>query len=196
MSFAGQEESRERVLRAVLPHVARLGWTPAALQAGLRDAGLPEALAGGLFPRGMAGMVDAFAALADAGMLERAGPLDGLRTPGRIRALVLARLDWLDDWREAERRAVGLLALPWNAGIAARVLARTADAMWLAAGDESAGFSRYSKRATLGAVYAATLAFWMRDPAPSREEVAAFLDRRLAEVARLGRRRARGGVQA
>jgi ubiquinone biosynthesis protein COQ9 len=196
MSFAGQEESRDQVLRAVLPHVARLGWTQAALQAGLQDAGLPLALAGGLFPRGTAGMAEAFAAMADAGMLERVGPLDGLRTPGRIRALVLARLEWLDAWREPERRAVGLLALPWNAGVAARVLARTADAMWLAAGDDSAGFSRYSKRATLAAVQAATLAFWLREPAPAREEVAAFLDRRLAGVARLGRRRAGGGVQA
>jgi ubiquinone biosynthesis protein COQ9 len=186
--MSGEDTTRDAVLRAMLPHVARHGWTPAALALGLRDAGESAAAGAGLFPRGMPGVVAQFAALADREMVAAAGPLQELRTPARIRTLVLARLAWLEPWREAERRAVGLLVLPWNAAAGAAILARTADAMWLAAGDEATGFSRHSKRLTLGSVYAATLAFWLRDPGQVPESTAAFLDRRLSQVARLGRR--------
>jgi ubiquinone biosynthesis protein COQ9 len=55
--------------------------------------------------------------------------------------------------------------------------------MWYAAGDRSADFSWYTRRATLAAVYTATLAFWLGPRAPDMEEALAFLDRRLADLA-------------
>lgn len=180
--------ARDAALRATLPHVPALGWTQAALRAGLADLGEPAEAAEWLFPRGATGMVEAFSDLADREAVKVAGPLESLRTGPRIRALLAARLQWLEPWREAERRAVALLALPWNAGIAARVAGRTADAFWLAAGDTSADFSRHTRRLTLAAIHVATLAFWLRQPPPAMEEVLAFLDRRLAELSRLQRR--------
>ncbi len=42
-------------------------------------------------------------------------------------------------------------------------MARTVDAIWHAAGDRSADWSWYSKRAILAGVYGATLLFWLRD---------------------------------
>lgn len=179
---------RDAALRATLPHVPALGWTLAALRAGLADLGEPAEAAEWLFPRGATGMVEAFGDLADRAAVEAAGPLESLRTGPRIRALLAARLQWLEPWRDAERRAVALLALPWNAGIAARVAGRTADALWLAAGDTSRDLSRHTRRLTLAAIHVATLAFWLRQPAPPMEEVLAFLDRRLADLSRLQRR--------
>jgi ubiquinone biosynthesis protein COQ9 len=60
--------------------------------------------------------------------------------------------------------------------------------MWYAAGDSSADFSWYTRRASLGAIYAATLAYWLRDDDPDTTDAMAFLDRRLADLARLQRR--------
>lgn len=190
--IAPPERSAERdsALRATLPHVPALGWTPAALRAGLVDLGEPAAAAEWLFPRGTTGMVEAFADLADREAVRAAGALEALRTGPRIRALLAARLRWLEPWREAERRAVALLALPWNAAVAARVAGRTADAFWLAAGDTSTDMSRYTRRMTLAGIHVATIAFWLRQPAPEMEEVLAFLDRRLAGLARMQRRAA------
>jgi ubiquinone biosynthesis protein COQ9 len=179
---------RDAALRATLPHVPALGWTWAALRAGLADLGEPAETGEWLFPRGAAGMVEAFGDLADREAVAAAGPLDALRTGPRIRALLAARLRWLEPWREAERRAVALLALPWNAGTAARVAGRTADAFWLAAGDTSTDLSRHTRRLTLAAIHVATIAFWMRQPTPPMEEVLAFLDRRLADLSRMQRR--------
>jgi ubiquinone biosynthesis protein COQ9 len=61
--------------------------------------------------------------------------------------------------------------------------------MWAAAGDTSADFSWYTRRATLAGVYGATLAFWMQDDTPGFPATRAFLDRRLADLAKLQRPR-------
>ncbi|MBO1073182.1 COQ9 family protein [Roseomonas marmotae] len=176
--------ARDAALRAMLPHVPARGWTVSALRAGLADLGEPPEAAEWLFPRGPVGMVEAWSDLADREMVVTAGPLEALRTPARIRALIAARLLWMTPWREAERRAVALLALPWNAAAAGRCAARTADAMWQAAGDTSSGFSRHSRRLTLAAIHTTTLAYWLREPAPGLEESLSFLDRRLEDLAR------------
>ncbi len=87
---------------------------------------------------------------------------------------------------------MALLALPWNAGTAARSLARSADSMWVAAGDASADLSRHTRRASLGALYLATLAYWLREPEDA-EAALCFLDRRMSGLARLQRPRGRAG---
>jgi ubiquinone biosynthesis protein COQ9 len=182
---------RDAALDALLPRVARQGWTLATLRDALVEAGGDRLDAEVLFPGGAADMVEAFIDLADRRMVAGAGDLAALRTPGRVRALLAERFRQGRDHREAIRRAAGLLALPRNAALAARCTARTVDAIWHAAGDRAADFSWYSKRATLAAVYSATLLFWLRDVAEDDAATLAFLDRRLAGVARVGRLRQR-----
>ncbi|MBP0443738.1 COQ9 family protein [Roseomonas sp. SSH11] len=182
---------RDAAIRATLPHVPRLGWTTAALEAGLRDAGQEPAAHRWLFPRGPVGVVEAWIDLRDREMEDMAAREDllALRIPARIRRLIEIRLRAAEPQREALRRATALLALPWNAGVAARSLGRTADAIWAAAGDSSADISWYTRRASLAAIYAATMAYWLREPGgvPAALE---FLDRRLEGLARMQRRRA------
>lgn len=193
MTAGGIERSEERdaAIRAALPHVPERGWTRAALRAGLRDLGRDPLEAEWLFPRGPTGAIEAWCDLADREM-EAASEAEGLRSlrvPQRIRRLVEIRLRQAAPHKEALRRAFGVLALPWNARAAACCTARTVDAMWHAAGDTSADFSWYTRRATLAAVYTATVAYWLRDDDPAMRATLAFLDRRLADVARLGRKR-------
>jgi len=178
---------RDAALRAMLPHVAELGWTHAALRAGLAELGESPAAAEWLFPRGPVEMVEAWCDLADREMDEAASAeeLTARRVPARIRRVVLIRLEQAALHKEAVRRALALLALPWNAPVALRTLARTASAMWHAAGDTSADFSWYTRRMTLAGVYSATLAFWLRDSGPDLSATEAFLDRRLADLAKL-----------
>ncbi|EHM01037.1 rpsU-divergently transcribed protein [Acetobacteraceae bacterium AT-5844] len=184
-----RSEARDAALRATLPHVATMGWTSAALRAGLADLGEPAEAAEWLFPRGPASMVEAWCDLADREMVAEAGDLYALRTPARIRKLIEIRLRQAEPWREAKRRGVAILSMPWNARLAACCAGRTADAMWMAAGDTSADLSRHTRRLTLAAIYTATLAFWLREPAPGMEATLAFLDRRLEGLARMQRRK-------
>lgn len=185
---------RDSALVATLAHVPFDGWTLTALRRGLVDTGGDPRDAALLFPGGAADMVAAFCDLTDRQMeaAMAASEYTGLRTTARVRAAIALRLERNRPHREAVRRALGVLAVPGNAALAGGCTARTVEAIWRAAGDRSADFSWYTKRAILAGVYAATLLFWLSPAGEEEGAVLAFLDRRLAEVGRIGglRRRA------
>ena len=185
--FDPPERSPERdaAILALLPNVSFDGWTVAALRAAAGpDADL-------LFPGGPTDMIDAYVDLGDRQMEQGAAALglSSLHLPARVRAVIALRLEQQRPYREAIRRALSILALPGNAGLAVRITARTVDSIWHAAGDTSADFSWYTKRAILAGVYGATLLYWLRDYSIDDEGTLAFLDRRLAGVGRIGKAR-------
>ncbi len=193
MTAPERSPERDAALIATLPHVPFDGWTRSALRRGVADAGMPDDEAELLFPGGTYDMLEAWFDLADRRMAEAAANLDiTLRLPQRVRTVIALRLAQNRPHKEAIRRALALLAMPGNARLAAACTARTVDAIWHAAGDRSTDFSWYTKRATLAAVYAATVLFWLRDSSEDDAATLAFLDRRLAGVGRFGalRRRA------
>ena len=178
-----EDPARDDALRAMLPLVPEHGWTRRTLRL---SAGPDADL---LFPGGPAEMVEAHSQLGDRAMAA-AGTAQGEDPVSRrVRALILLRLEQSVDDREAIRRGLALLSLPGNRVTGARALARTVDTVWHEAGDRSADMSWYSKRALLAGVYTATLLFWLQHG--SDPETEAFLDRRLAAVAGLGRLRRR-----
>jgi ubiquinone biosynthesis protein COQ9 len=193
MAHPERSAARDAAIDALLPHVPERGWTMLALRQALAERGGDGRDAAMLFPGGAADMVETFIDLADRRMASAAAARDvsGLRTPTRVRAIIALRLEQHRPNREAIRRAFGLLASPRHAALATRCAARTVDAIWHAAGDQSADFSWYTKRATLAGVYGATLLFWLRDGSEDAAATLAFLDRRLAGVGRIGKLRKR-----
>lgn len=157
--------------------------------AGLLAAAGPDADL--LFPGGQLDLIEAYCNLADRRMEAGAAEFDmsALRVPARVRAVVALRLAQNRSHKDAVRRAAGVLARPGNLGLAARCTARTVDAIWHAAGDTSVDFSWYTKRAILAGVYGTTLLYWLRDDSEDDAATLAFLDRRLADVGRIGRLR-------
>ena len=110
----------------------------------------------------------------------------------RVAMLVRARIEVLDDHKEAMRRAALIRGNPANIGTAGRALWLTVDRIWEAAGmpvKREQGFSAYSRRATLAAVVVATVLYWLEDVSPGNEETWAFLDRQIENVMRLGQLR-------
>jgi ubiquinone biosynthesis protein COQ9 len=184
---------RDAAIDAMLPNVPFDGWTVRALRAGLTASGLPEDEATILFPGGAADMIAVFCDLADRRMAEAAATLTETRLIERVRAIIASRLSMNRPYKEAIRRAVSVLTLPGNARAAAAITARTVDAIWHAAGDRSADFSWYGKRALLTVVYGATLLFWLRDTSDDDADTRAFLNRRLRGVGGLLRARRRAG---
>ena len=187
--FDPPERSPERdaAILALLPSVGLDGWTmPALCAAAGPDADL-------LFPGGVTDMIDTYVDLGDRQMVEGAAAMDlqGIRVPARVRAVIALRFRQQREHKEAVRRALSILALPGNAGLAVAITARTVDSIWFAAGDTSADFSWYSKRAILAGVYGATLLYWLQDYSDEDEDTLGFLDRRLAGVGRVGHLRRR-----
>jgi ubiquinone biosynthesis protein COQ9 len=176
------------VIDALLPQIPFEGWTYKALRSALVSIGQHPDDAKLLFPNGPGEMIETFCTLADERMAAAAAEanLASYRLPARVRAIILLRLEQNRGNKEAIRRALAWLALPTHAGLAAKVTARTVDAIWFASGDISADFSWYTKRGILAAVYSATLLFWLHDTSPEDEASLAFLDRRLAGVKNIG----------
>jgi ubiquinone biosynthesis protein COQ9 len=182
---------RDKAIEAMLSHVPFDGWSMRALRAGVADAGMPEDEAQLLFPLGVVDMIETFCDLADRRMEAAARELPEMRVSAKVRAVIALRLRQNRPHKEAIRRAISVLSLPSNARVAVACTARTVDAIWHAAGDRSADFSWYTKRAILTAVYSSTLLFWLRDMSDDDVATLAFLDRRLAGVGRIGRLRQR-----
>jgi ubiquinone biosynthesis protein COQ9 len=83
------------------------------------------------------------------------------------------------------------MAMPHNAARALALGWNSADAMWRLAGDTATDYNHYTKRMTLGALYAATLAVFVDDQSEDHAETRAFLDRRIEGVMRFEKVKAR-----
>ena len=187
------DDVRQAILEAAMPHVPFDGWTRDTLRRAAEDAGIEPALADLAFPRGAVTLLDLFASEMDARMLTalETKDLGSMRIRDRIICAVRTRLECLEPYREAERRAIGFLALPPNAPLGLRLTGRTVDAMWRAAGDRSTDFNYYTKRALLAGVYSTTLAHWLQDESEGFEETWAFLGRRVDDVMKIQKLRGR-----
>ena len=186
---------REEILLAALPHVPFDGWGQTALNRGAADAGHDDATARRLFQGGAAEMIACHSRYADRIMLEALDTcdLDAMKVRERIITAVRTRLEQNSAHREAVRRGLSLLALPQHAPLATRLLYRTVDAMWYAAGDTSTDYNFYSKRALRAGVYSATLLYWLNDKSEGYEATWAFLERRVADVLKVPKVMARAG---
>lgn len=180
-------DKARQLIRAALHHVPFDGWSDASLRAAAEDCSIEGAELAEILPGGPAEAVALWLEMADQDMAEAFARLDPAptRIPEKIRALILLRLEQAAPHKMTVRRTLSFLARPDQARQASRTLYRTVDAMWRAAGDRATDFSFYSKRATLSAVYSATLLVWLADDSPDMAETKAFLDRRLADVANI-----------
>ena len=164
------EEIRAALAPVIAANAAFDGWKEEAVRVAAEAHGVDPALAAVAFKGadGQSGpgvLIDAWFAHVDAEMTHRlpADMLAAMPIRQRITALIEARLDILEPQKEALRRALAVLAFPIHAPLAARLAWRAADAMWRLAGDTATDYNHYTKRMTLGAVYAATLAVFLDD---------------------------------
>ncbi|MEZ5745737.1 MAG: COQ9 family protein [Paracoccaceae bacterium] len=188
MDIAGQKDA---LLDAALDHVAFDGWSDRCFAAAAADAGIEPAMARLICPRGALDLAVAYHRRGDAQMAERlaAADIGGRRYRDRVALAVRSRLETADT--EAVRRAAALFALPMNAPTGARLIWGTADTIWRALGDTSDDINWYSKRATLAGVYSATVLFWLGDTSDGHADSWNFLDRRIDDVMRIEKTKAK-----
>jgi len=178
------ETMKAAVLAAALPHAAFDGFSQKTLDAAGREAGVDAAGLKRLFSDGPLSLVEYYSLSVDAQMERKLAALDlpAMKMRSRIAAAVTARLAVLKPHKEAARRAAAMLSLPVHAGLAARLMYRTVDAMWRAAGDTSTDFNFYTKRGILAGVYGSTLMRWFKDTSTDEGPTSEFLAARIENV--------------
>lgn len=174
--------ARESLLDAALSHVIFDGWSEASFAAAAQDAGIAQGMARAICPRGAADLAVAYHRRGDAAMRAHlaAKDLSDVRFRDRVALAVRYRLEAAD--REIVRRGAALFALPQHAATGARLVWDTVDAIWTTLGDRSDDINWYSKRATLGAVYSATVLYWLADESDGHGATWDFLDRRIENI--------------
>jgi ubiquinone biosynthesis protein COQ9 len=173
---------RDRVLMEALCEIPATGVSDVTLAHAAEKAGIGKRALADSFPHGPESLVEAFSDWADRRMEQSVAAQGKLRMRERITAAVRARLEALEPHKEAVRVVTMYLAQPQNTVLAAKSMVRSVDAMWRACGDRSSDFSFYTKRATLGAVYGATFAYWLTDASEGHAATWAFLDDRIDNV--------------
>ncbi len=172
---------RLRLAPAIAESAVFDGWTDAAVAAAAEIEGVDFALAQFAFSGGAMAMITAWIARIDAEMAEALPQvqLSNLPIRERIRRLVQFRLDALNGKEEALRRALAIMAMPQNLAASTRLGWSSADKMWRLSGDTATDYNHYTKRLTLGALYAATLSVFANDASEDHADARAFLDRRI-----------------
>ncbi|CAO3352389.1 COQ9 family protein [Azospirillum palustre] len=180
---------RDEILVASLPNVVFDGWSLQSLRDGTQMAGHEPSALLRAFPGGVTDAVEHFADWTDRQMLDRleAQPLAEMKVRERISLAVRTYFEVLEPYREAKRRQLSYLAMPQNVALGLRLLYRTVDAMWFAAGDSSTDYNHYTKRALLAAVVSSSTFYWLDDKSDDHVETRAFIDRRLADVMAVGK---------
>lgn len=176
-------DPKEKLLQAALAHVPFDGWSESTFKAAVADSDVDPTLANAVCPRGAVDLAVAYHQQGDAQMLARLEKedLSAMRFRDKVARAVQLRFEVIED-KEAVRRGTTLFALPHNAPDGAKLVWGTVDAIWTALGDTSDDVNWYTKRATLGGVYSATVLFWLGDTSEDHADTWAFLDRRIENI--------------
>lgn len=198
-------------MEAALGHVPEVGWTIEALGRGASDLGLPPT-AHGLCPGGALDLIEYFNARCNYQLGSAVGSgteaFMTLGTTAKVRACVLARLQMLLPYASKWPQALSLMATPPNTLNAIQNLAELCDTVWVLSGDRSLDYNWYTKRLLLGGVYTSTELFMVTlvgskgsqslqstlDKEDTIQQTREFLDRRLKDVAWIGKTQA--GISA
>ena len=184
MSAPDDAALKRAFLAVALAHAAFDGFGEKLMAQARDDTGMDEETVARLFPDGPLSLIEFYSADADARMLARLGEVDltTLKIRTRIALAVKTRIAVLHPHKDAARRAAAFLSLPPHAALAAKLLYRTVDAIWRAAGDTSTDFNFYTQRGILAGVYSSTLMRWFNDTGEDEAATDAFLAARIENV--------------
>lgn len=181
--------ARTKIIQAALPDIVFDGWTMDTLEAAAEKAGYDAAQMHAAFEGGVIDALDAFAAYADATMLEKLGVSapDSMRVRDRISLAVMTRFEVLEPHKEAVKESMKFWLNPLNKPRAAKIVWRSADAMWEWAGDSATDYNRYTKRTLLSGILAPAMLVWLNDHSEDMSRTRRFVEGRIANVLSLGR---------
>ena len=186
--MSDDQEIKDKIIITALKNINFDGWNKETILEGFISNKIKVEDYELLFPNGIVDTIIHFADMSDRLMIKEFKRTDNseLRTPDKIKQLLIYRFKILNPYKEAVRKSIAILALPTNSKFALNALYKTTDEIWRAVGDRSTDFSFYTKRASLASVYSTTKMSWLGSLDPDLSKVEEFIDRRLKNLKLLG----------
>jgi len=183
------EDLKYDILELSLDHVKAHGWSKKAIRLGAGQLSLSEACLA-MFPLGGAHLAlhydqNCNEELEDLMAQQKCDQVTPPPVTHFLKDAIKTRLELQSTHHERWAEALALLVDPKVAPLAAAQFAHLVDDIWFYAGDSSADFSWYTKRAALGAVYCTTELYMLQDKSEEFVDTWEFLDRRLADLEEL-----------
>ena len=177
-------QTRHELLQIARENAVFDGWGEAALQRAIAQSGIEPEHARVAYPRGAIDLALEFHMSGDRELAEQMAKTDLSNLPysQRVAKAIEIRLDLISADREAVRKASAYFALPQHAADGAKAIWNTSDTIWNGLGDTSKDVNWYTKRATLSAVYSATVLYWLGDESAGFEATHNFIKRRIENV--------------
>eukprot|EP00088_Acartia_fossae_P035897 TRINITY_DN37018_c0_g1_i1.p1 TRINITY_DN37018_c0_g1~~TRINITY_DN37018_c0_g1_i1.p1 ORF type:complete len:298 (+),score=51.33 TRINITY_DN37018_c0_g1_i1:32-925(+) len=187
-----EQQIREKILSASLPHVSEHGWTRLALAAGAEDSGYVSVVSG-LFPNEGVDLIyhhiqssnqkldDWMVAEVNKYKAEEKKLPISKFIKEAVKERLLMNEQFIKNGRWAE--ALALIANPQHIPTSVGYLQTLCDDIWHRAGDKSADLNWYSKRMLLAGIVSSTEVFMLQDASPEYKETWTFLDRRFEDIA-------------
>ncbi len=177
-------ELADRITEATLKHVPFDGWSKEAVKLGIQDLELDDSAFEEIFSSDLSKMVSHYSQMLDRNMLAglKKLNLDEMKIRERIHTGVMTRIKLMSANRLAAKKTCAYLALPQHAALGTKLLYRTVNQIWYAAGDTATDFNFYTKRGLLAGVYTSTLLYWFNDDSHEFENTQEFLSRRIENV--------------
>ncbi|MBI1393794.1 MAG: COQ9 family protein [Alphaproteobacteria bacterium] len=178
------DDLRRKLLEPTLDAVTFEGVTRGALKHGTMAAGESPTSVAAAWPNGVDDFLAFWSKTADDAAVAAlaAAKSEKLRIRDRVALGVWSRLEYFAPQKEAARRAAAAIAFPYRHSLAARLIWRSADAIWRGLGDTSTDFNYYSKRGILSGVISTTQARWLTDDSMDASLTRTYLEQRIDNV--------------
>ncbi|MBU6235943.1 MAG: COQ9 family protein [Alphaproteobacteria bacterium] len=172
---------KDKITLKALENAPFDGWGMGALCRAATECGQTAQMAEALFADGPRGASRHVAELFDRRMMAQLKNVDTakMKVRERIALAVMTRLDLMAPYRAGLQVA---LTRP-----SVTCLWRSADKIWIWAGDTATDYNHYTKRGLLAGVMASTMLYWLQDSSPRYTATRDFLARRIENVLSIGR---------
>jgi len=182
------DQIREEILCECLNDVPFEGWNWDVIERASVRLGYEADMAQAVFPARMKDVLKTFSNWADKQMLAKLEKTDpeALRVQDRVRLAVRTRLEVLAPHKEAVRISVSYWLRPFRKWQAPSMVWQTAGVIWKWSGDKSEDYNYYTKRGLLSGIITSTILAWLSDDSADMHVTLGFLDRRIANVMKLG----------
>ena len=183
------KQLRFDILNLAKKHVIYNGWNDQITELIANEKKYKISKIIGLFPEGYKSILELYLYNADNEMVKKCNNINliRMRTPERIKKIILLRLKINEKEKKLIKKTLFALMLPQHSKIATSSLYNTINQIWYLAGDNSTDFNFYTKRIILSGIYCSTLFYWINKQNGSIELTKIFLDNQLKKISKFSK---------